>query len=252
VANAPSTGDAVFFRFPQSAQETYKAEPGLADPTTTSLARTELFRQGMRVLNGEKVAALATKIAELVARKRAADEPLGGPFRSLQEFLSPSSLFATIGTDADGNPITGSDRSLLEAAILDAGINEGIEFSSQFLTQADIMTALAPILSPRSDTFVIRAYGEAVNPVKAPATGTLPADAIEGKAWCEAIVQRLPEYFVDPANTPADTLPAAFEPAVPVDTPDAAPTSTEAQQLNKLFGRRFKIVSFRWLTRSDI
>ena len=86
------------------------------------------------------------------------------------------------------------------------------------------MTALAPVLFPRSDTFVVRTYGEAVNP----ATG-----ATEGRAWCEATVQRVPDYF-DPAD-PAETAPAAL-------------TST----LNQTFGRRFKIVSFRWLTRSDI
>lgn len=236
VATSPPSGNAQFFRFSQSAQETYKAEPGQAetggDPAAPSPANTHLFRRGMRTLTAPQVAALAGKIADFVKTKHAStDAALGGPFRSLEEFLSPSTLFA--GVDADGNPL--APRSVLEAAIADANINVDenglpIEFSSQFLTQADIMTALAPILFPRSDTFVIRTHGQSLNP----ATG-----AVEGRAWCEAIVQRVPEYF-DP-SIPAETAPAEFD--------DEA---TEAEKLNKLYGRRFKVVSFRWLTRSDI
>ena len=97
------------------------------------------------------------------------------------------------------------------------------EFSSQFLTQGDIMTALAPVLFARSDTFVVRAYGEALNPLTA---------VVEGRAWCEATVQRMPYYF---------------------DRADAEETAPgELTALNRIYGRRFKLVSFRWLTRSDL
>jgi hypothetical protein len=46
------SSDAQFFRFSQSAQETYKAEAGLADndPNAVSPANTHLFRRGMRTL----------------------------------------------------------------------------------------------------------------------------------------------------------------------------------------------------------
>lgn len=243
--------DAQFFRFPQSAQETYKAEPGLAsnDADSISPANTHLFRRGMRTLTAAQVSAFAAKIVELVGVKHAAAEPVGGPIRSLEEFLSPSDLFA--GVDAEGNP--GAPRSLLEAAIADAGINADIaEFSSQWLTQGDVMTALAPILFPRSDTFVIRTYGEAVNPVKLPLTyragDPIPADAIEGRAWAEAIVQRLPEYF--DRSDPPETLAPAFDAPSDPENPESAPT--QAHQLNKQLGRRLKVVSFRWLTRADI
>jgi len=204
--------DAHFFRFSQSAQETYKAEAGQSAGGSTGVTppKTELFRQGMVSLNSAQVQTLATKITTAIR----AYHSLSGPFRTLEEFLSPSANATT---------------SLLEQAIADAGINvdsdgNSIEFSSQFLTQGDIMTALAPVLFPRSDTFVIRTYGEAVNP----ATGVS-----EGKAWCEALVQRIPDYF-DPADD-ATVAPADL-------------TST----LNQNLGRRFKVVSFRWLTRSDI
>jgi hypothetical protein len=211
------SGDAQFFRFSQSAQETYKAEPGFAAGAgNTSAANTHLFRQGMITLDADKVTLLAEQIVALVRARHAAS----GPFRSLAEFLSP----APDTLDAAGGQI-----SLLEKAIADAAINvdasgNPIEFSSQFLTQADIMTALAPVLFPRSDTFVIRTYGEAVNP----ATG-----ATEGRAWAEATVQRTPEYF-DPADD-ATVAPADL-----------------TREANKTYGRRFKVVSFRWLTRADL
>jgi hypothetical protein len=210
------SGDAQFFRFSQSAQETYKAEPGFAAGAgNTSAANTHLFRQGMITLDADKVTALAAQIVALVRARQAAS----GPFRSLAEFLSP----APDTLDAAGGQI-----SLLEKAIADAAINvdasgNPIEFSSQFLTQGDIMTALAPVLFPRSDTFVIRTYGEAVNP----ATG-----ATEGRAWAEATVQRTPEYFDS--------------------TDDATVAPADLTAINQTYGRRFKVVSFRWLTRADL
>jgi len=116
------------------------------------------------------------------------------------------------------------DEGVVERAIADARLNESVaEFSSQWLTQGDVMTALVPLLFSRSDTFLIRAYGETVNPI----TGET-----EGRSWCEAVAQRLPEYL-DPTQA-EETPPAALNPT------------------NARFGRRFKIVSFRWLTAFDI
>jgi hypothetical protein len=208
-----------FPRFAQSAQETFAATDGYlqSDPgTAINVIHTPLFRRGVRFLASVELNALSQAIVALVRLKHEAS----GPFRTLQEFLAPNELFL----DAAGGQV-----SLLEKAIADAAINvdsdgNPIEFSSQFLTQGDIMTALAPVLFPRSDTFVIRTYGEAVNPA---------TDATEGKAWCEATVQRIPEYF-DPADD-ATVAPANLTSA-----------------LNQNLGRRFKVVSFRWLTRSDI
>jgi hypothetical protein len=220
------SSNAQFFRFSQSAQETYKAEPGLSAPNedTETPPNTHLYRQGMRTLTATQVSILAAKIVELIRAKHAVD----GPYRSLDEFLSPSEQFS--GVDAEGN--ASGARSLLEAAIADAEasggerINSAVpEFSSQWLTQADVMTALAPVLFPRSDTFIIRTYGEAINPA---------TNATEGRAWGEAIVQRVPEYLDAAADAP-ETVPDIL-----------------TGEVNRINGRRFKVVSFRWLTRSDI
>lgn len=94
-------------------------------------------------------------------------------------------------------------------------------FAPGYLTQADLLAALGPSLVARSDTFRIRAYGDVINP----ATGSTEP---ESRAWCEAIVQRLPDY-INPAL-------AASDPPPPDDT----------------FGRRFQIVSFRWLSNHEL
>src|SRR5690606_37063885 len=73
-------------------------------------------------------------------------------------------------------------------------------FAPKFLTQADLLSSLGPQLSARSDTFVIRTYGETRNPATA---------ALEGRAWCEAVVQRLPDY-VDSAGNNAWDAPASL------------------------------------------
>lgn len=204
-------GGALFARFSQAAPETYKADSTYTQSTTNSAATgptisTHHFRRGTRLLSADQVNRLGNAIAARV-RSRISS---AGPAKDVASFLAP-------GADFGG-------RSLIEAAIEDAQLNEDIaEYSSEWLTQADILTALAPFLFPRSDTFLIRAYGDVVNP----ATG-----ATEGRAWCEATVQRLPEYF--DASQPAETAPDQLNPT------------------NQALGRRFKVVSFRWLTRSDI
>ena len=88
--------------------------------------------------------------------------------------------------------------------------------------QADILRPLAPILSARDDTFTIRAYGE-----------SRAADGgVQARAWCEATVQRMRDY------------------CDPEDAPDIATTPTKAS--NQIFGRRFKVLSFRWLNADEV
>lgn len=88
--------------------------------------------------------------------------------------------------------------------------------------QSDILRPLAPILSARDDTFTIRAYGDTRD-----AAGTVLATAV-----CEVVVRRTRNY-VDPVDSADITT---------------APTS----ETNKTYGRKFEIVSFRWLRARDI
>jgi len=91
------------------------------------------------------------------------------------------------------------------------------------ILQADILQTIGPILTVRSDTFRIRAYGAVRNDV----TGRILAEA-----WCEAIVQRLP----DPVGE-YQTV-AAYRQAL------AQPPQSE--------GRKFRIVGFRWLSPDEV
>ena len=86
--------------------------------------------------------------------------------------------------------------------------------------QADVLRPLAPILSARDDTFVIRCYGDARN-----LTGDVTA-----KAWVEAVVKRTAN-FVDLSDDSID---------FPV------------KSVNQEFGRRFSIISIRWLSKDEV
>lgn len=97
--------------------------------------------------------------------------------------------------------------------------------SAAWLMQGDILQAVGSALQARSDTFVIRSYGEVLNPVD-------DTKKVAG-AWCEAVVQRTVDYVDDSANSATDA------PAV-------------LSSINQSFGRKYKIVSFRWLSADEI
>ena len=91
------------------------------------------------------------------------------------------------------------------------------------MKQGDLLTTMAPLLAVRGDTFLIRAYGEARD----------PDGNVETRAWCEATVQRTPDYL-DPADM------------------NHLATKDLSKNTNKILGRRFEIISFRYLNPSEI
>ncbi len=168
---------------------------------------------------------------------------LRGPFLSLAEFVN-----RRLGTGET------AQRGALQQAIDDSNLNQefasaagaGIEIEADavssykyanpaagagpsyqgapgFLTQADLLNVLGNAATARSDTFVIRAYGESVD-----SSGETTATAV-----CEAAVQRLPDWL-DPA-----------------DKAEVAPANLTSGT-NKSLGRRFRVVGFRWLADSEI
>jgi hypothetical protein len=102
------------------------------------------------------------------------------------------------------------------------------------LLQGDILQAIGSKISPRSDTFLIRAYGDAT--AKA---GTRPI----ARAYIEAVVQRTPDYM-DPSNKNV--------PDVHPDKDAWDPEGRRINPVNRYFGRRFTIVSVRWLAENEI
>jgi hypothetical protein len=221
LSGSPTLANA-FFRFGQSAKETYLTA---TNANSITPVEKQFYRPGVRLLTNDQRDSLAAAIvANIIAKHKDS-----GPFRTIEQFLAPSNA-----PQFGGGSDIFAKKSLLEDAISKAtpAINfsnattppEAIdENSSSFLTQADIMTTLAPFVAPRSDTFLVRAYGETTSP----ATKT-----IDARAWCEVMVQRVPEFFD-----------ATQDPEVDFSALNAT---------NGRFGRKFKIISFRWLTSSDI
>jgi hypothetical protein len=208
-------GEVAGVRFP-------RVKSVLGDPMSKDRP-DENYWTGFRDLEQEEVRELAEEIVEEV-RKR-------GPFLTLGEFVNRKLEDGELG-----------ERGALQAA-LDRTVNEGLDnsfeepaghgdvpgdstqgagFPGQLL-QGDILQALSPCMTVRSDTFTIRAYGE---------SRAQGSDEVRARAWCEATVQRYPDPVAASGSTrdPLDEL--------------ATPTSK--------FGRKFRIVSFRWLSPNEI
>ena len=181
---------------------------------------------GFRSLNDTQIRELARNLVDEV-RKR-------GPFLSLGEFVNRRVENSDLGR-------AGAIQAAIDAAKLNDGAKQA-SFSTDrypkeardhiisdtgvgipgYLTQADVLQSLAPVIISRSDTFTIRGYGESRD----------AAGKVQARARCEIVVQRMPE-FVDPANSPETRL------------ADATPS-------NRVFGRRFDIISFRWLPTASL
>jgi hypothetical protein len=97
------------------------------------------------------------------------------------------------------------------------------------IMQADVLQAIGEKLTVRSDTFIIRAYGDTI------AEGG--GGRVAGSAILEMVVQRSPEYVDDSTKTG--------------DAPHVRPARLQSS-INKYLGRKFRIVSLRWLAPSEL
>ena len=139
------------------------------------------------------------------------------------------------------------------------------------ISQMDVLNSVGPNLTARSDTFVIRAFGEAFDN---------NGNSI-GKAWVEVVTQRSSDFlaFTDQAAQSLSTKVSA-EPTVrdqtyrnntgansdydtkPIldkyrrnnkaNTPTMLSSTEQLINLNRILGRRFNAVSLRWLNPQDI
>ena len=178
---------------------------------------------GHRRLSSAQIMTLAENVVAEVKKR--------GPFQSVAEFVNRQLV----------NDAETANSGVLQTAIEKAAINTSFglpasknnnemisgnatadtsDGAATQITQADLLRRLAPSLTVRGDTFRIRSYGEVAH---------------EGKVvrvWCEAVVQRQ-HSFVD------DTQAATTDTALLNDT-------------NKIYGRRFEIISFRWLLPDEV
>lgn len=194
---------------------------------------------GFRALSDDEITKLAREIVNQIRERGKLDQ---APPLTLAEFVN-----RRVARAGELHSLTG----LLQTAIDESGINAGAhdmdsrtiksadmialrkqgvrtpeamdgftgEGSPGVVTQGDLMMLLAPIATVRGDTFKIRSYGEALS---------ADGKSVLARAWCEVVVQRMPD-FVDPGDAPATRVPNLTFAA------------------NKNFGRRFEVVSFRWL-----
>ncbi len=192
----------------------------------------------VRMLEPEQIRELAKQMVKQVRER--------GPFLSMSDFInrrlegaaSHNSLKGALQAAIDATEIN-ADFQEVQAARGNQGdlfvypeAEEGSIYTAApgYLIQSDVLASLGNILTVRDDTFTVRAYGC----VKS------ASSAILAQAWCEAVVQRTMDY-VDPSNTPDE---AEFE-----------PDGTRAKGLsktNRVLGRRFRVVSFKWLDAWDI
>lgn len=191
----------------------------------------------VRSLGSDVIRELAKEMVKQV-RKR-------GPFLNMSDFVnrrldsgSDDALKGALQAAIDATDINREFDDETVSAVSSGSLykypkaEEGSIYTAApgYLIQSDVLASLGNILTVRDDTFTVRAYGCVRNPRK----------AILAQAWCEAVVQRTMDY-VDPSNTPED---AEFD-------PDGR-RSSGLSAANKVFGRKFRIVSFKWLDAWDI
>ncbi len=194
---------------------------------------------GCRVFTDEILDQLAINIVDQVRAR--------GPFLSLSEFvnrrlssdrdlaiggaiqvalnklaeesgsLNPYAEMQAASKRSTGNPDGSPEYAFEEAA---EGYNtHGLP---GWPRQGDVLRPIAPILSARDDTFVIRAYGDSRD----------SSGKVIARAWCEAIVQRTRDY-IDPSDeADINTLPVS--------------------EANRIFGRKYVVRSFRWLNADEV
>lgn len=207
---------------------------------------------GYRRFTEDQIDALATQIvAEIKAR---------GPFLSLSEFINrrltsdPSERDLARAGVIEAALLNLSERSSAEnpyqnlQAIADevtdvpagehayefpyAALGSTAYGYPGWVRQADVLRPMAPVLSARDDTFVIRCYGDARD----------HKGEIISIRWAEAVVKRTADY-VDPNDQNID---------LPGSESEGLSSDKSVSQINERFGRRFKIISFRWLSEDDV
>lgn len=208
---------------------------------------------GVRFLDDSQLQKLAQECARQVKmrgpflnfsefiNRRLSDNALGtmGALQSAIDYDDASPDPASINYNFKSNPdymLKAGDLAANSFSTPDAAVGSRFAGIPGYVVQSDLLKPIANTLSVRDDTFRIRAYGDAID-----RNGRILASA-----WCEAVVQRLPGYC-DGANAPE--VPARVMDANGgfSDIGDSALTP-----LNRPFGRKFEIESFRWLNASEV
>ena len=192
----------------------------------------------VRKLSPEQLRKLAEQIVVQVKKR--------GPFLNMADFVNrrldakntETSLSGALQAAIDATEI----NSMFNISVGDVATGDFFKFPEAvtgsihtaapgYLIQSDVLSSIGNVLTVRDDTFTIRAYG---------CVKDKSGRRILAQAWCEATVQRGIEY-VDAADNPAT---ATYE--------ENNPKKRTVSDVNFAFGRKFRIVSFRWLDAAEI
>ncbi|MGN0884114.1 MAG: hypothetical protein ACI4P6_02775 [Candidatus Spyradosoma sp.] len=216
-----------------------------------------------RSLKDSELQSLAEKIVEEVR--------LRGPFMSMADFVNrrynakddtarSGTLQAAIDKTSTINKSMGDAKNTPDSTqfpnlIPSTGKASKKAGAPGYLTQGDVISSLGAGMTVRSDTFTIRAYGDVFG---------LSGNA-EARAYCEAVVQRLPDWVADEEDEVLESADKTIFDSLQVRKNYRSQSlgndehffekferNTQLKAVNRLFGRRFKIVSFRWLTPDEI
>ena len=232
------------FAFPRTSIAGDKAADSRSGISNASFPAAAEFT-GYRTLTETQIDALADEIIVQI-RKR-------GPFLSLSEFvnrrLSTNKDLAKAGViqqaldtlsesgSSPKNPfreiqalaaeITEQPPGVTDYKFPEAALGSSAFGMPGWIRQADILRPLAPMISVRDDTYTIRGYGDSRDKAN--------SSKILARAWCELVVRRSPEYVDSTDPNHVDPNSAQM----------LSPTNTR-------FGRRFEVVSFRWLNKDEV
>ncbi|HBR93505.1 MAG TPA: hypothetical protein DEA90_05010 [Opitutae bacterium] len=210
----------------------------IGESNGSETANVENAWTGFRNLTYEEIRDLSEEMVRQVV--------LRGPFLSMSDFVNRR-LVTSSNDGSYGLGLKGALQSAIDLTInndrvdtffdketsssanlmvdSDYQLDSFISGFPGYLLQGDVLSALGQYMNARSDTFCVRTYGDVRNPVNS---------TVEARVWCEAVVQRLPDY-VRPESVGGDE---AYEVASHAD--------------NQRFGRQYKIISIRWLNEDEI
>ena len=198
--------------------------------------------QGVRYLTEEQIDKLAHECVRQVK--------LRGPFLNMADFVNRrldtndtelsrvGALQAAIDWDEfNGNSVSTSNKESINGRFKDEMIqsfsdreefpdaHKGSKWTAipGYVIQGDLLERIGNQLTVRDDTFTIRSYGEATD----------KRGRVQARAYCEAIVQRGINYVDDKDE--------AYKSFKELNSDD-----------NELYGRKMKIVGFRWLNGDEI
>ncbi|MDR2603294.1 MAG: hypothetical protein LBC11_01900 [Puniceicoccales bacterium] len=192
---------------------------------------SEKFPNKMPSFDERKIKNLSEKLTDLMKKRHK-------PFFSIGEFVNRTIVEDPAQCSREGILQKAIDDSKLNAAFENHYVNFSKNISSydntsasgfleenlpNVVNQADILQTTSHFLCTRGDTFLVRALGNHVD----------SRGKVIEQAYCEAVVQRVPEYVNKNENAPGDT-------------------GENLSKINKKFGRRYKIILFRWLDGGDI